>query len=53
MNPDTKRFAVTPMIWIGISFVIGFTLLVILSFPISLVAMIGVFLFMTYVMRRQ
>lgn len=53
MNPDTRRFAVTQMIWIGISLAISFALSMILPFPISLVAMVGVFLFMTYVMRRR
>lgn len=53
MNSDTKRFAVTQMMWIGISLAISLALSFILPFPISLVAMIGVFLFMTYVMRKR
>lgn len=53
MHPDIKRFAVTQMMWIGVSLAISLALSFILPFPISLVAMIGVFLFMTYILRKR
>lgn len=53
MNPDTKRFLSIQMMWIGISLAISFALSLLLPFPISLVAIIAVFLSMNYVMRRR
>lgn len=52
MNPDTKRFLSSQMMWIGISLAISLALSFLLPFPISLVAIIGVFLAMSYYMRR-
>ena len=52
MDADTKRFLQTQMIWIGISLAISLALSFLLPFPLSLVAVIGVFLGMNYYMRR-
>jgi hypothetical protein len=52
MNPDTKRFLQTQMMWIAISLAISLALSFLLPFPISLVAIIGVFLVMNYYIRR-
>ena len=52
MNPDTKRFLQTQMMWIGISLAISLALSFLLPFPLSLVAIIGVFLVMNYYIRR-
>jgi 4-hydroxybenzoate polyprenyltransferase len=52
MNSDTKRFLQTQMIWIAISIAISLALSFLLPFPLSLVAIIGVFLAMNYYIRR-
>jgi 4-hydroxybenzoate polyprenyltransferase len=52
MNADTKNFLQNQMIWIGISLAISLTLSFILPFPLSLVAIIGVFIAMNYYIRR-
>jgi len=52
MNADTRRFLQTQMMWIGISLAISLALSFFLPFPLSLVAIIGVFLAMNYYMRR-
>jgi hypothetical protein len=52
MNADTKNFLQNQMIWIGISLAISLTLSFLLPFPLSLVAIIGVFIAMNYHMRR-
>jgi hypothetical protein len=53
MNPDTKRFLTNQFMWIGLSLAISFALSFILPFPVSLIAMIGVFVTITYYMRRR
>jgi 4-hydroxybenzoate polyprenyltransferase len=53
MNPDTKNFLQNQMIWIAISIAISLTLSFLLPFPLSLVAIIGVFIAMNYYMRRR
>ncbi len=53
MNADTKNFLQNQMIWIGISLAISLTLSFLLPFPLSLVAIIGVFIAMNYYMRRR
>lgn len=53
MNPDTRRFLSAQMVWIGIALAISLTLSFLLPFPISLVAIIAVFLSMSYFMRRR
>jgi 4-hydroxybenzoate polyprenyltransferase len=52
MNADTKRFLQTQMMWIAISLAISLALSFLLPFPLSLVTIIGVFLFMNYYLRR-
>ena len=53
MDADTKRFLQTQMIWITISLAISLTLSFIVPFPLSLVAIIGVFIVMNYYIRRS
>lgn len=53
MDPDTRRFLSTQMVWIAISLAISFALSFLLPFPFSLVAIIGVFLTMNYFMRQR
>jgi hypothetical protein len=53
MNPDTRRFLTSQMMWLGASLAISFALSLILPFPISLIAMIGVFIGMSYFIRRR
>ena len=53
MNPDTKNFLQNQMIWIAISIAISLTLSFLLPFPLSLVAIIGVFIAMSYYIRRR
>ncbi len=52
MNADTKNFLQNQMIWIGIALAISLTLSFLLPFPLSLVAIIGVFIAMSYYIRR-
>ncbi|MFL6309066.1 MAG: hypothetical protein ACJ70T_03600 [Nitrososphaera sp.] len=52
MDADTKRFLQTQMIWIAISLAISLTLSFLLPFPLSLIAIIGVFIAMNYYVRR-
>jgi len=52
MDAGTKRFLQTQMIWIAISLGISLTLSFLVPFPLSLVAMIGVFIVMNYYIRR-
>jgi hypothetical protein len=53
MNPDKKRFLQSQLMWIGIMLAISLTLSFLLPFPISLVAIIAVFISMSYFMRRR
>ena|ERR1051325_6993890 len=53
MDYDTKRFLGKQVMWIGVSLGISFALSVILPFPVSVIAMIGVFVFMSYVIRKR
>src|ERR671914_2626977 len=53
MNSDTKNFLQNQMIWIGISIAISLTLSFLLPFPRSLIAIIGVFIAMSYYIRRR
>jgi hypothetical protein len=53
VDPNTKRFLKTQMVWIAISLAISFGLSLLLPFPYSLVAIIGVFLAMNYFMRQR
>ena len=53
MNSDTKNFLQNQMIWIAISIAISLTLSFLLPFPLSLIAIIGVFIAMSYYIRRR
>ncbi len=53
MDADTKNFLQNQMIWIAISIAISLTLSFILPFPLSLVAIIGVLIAMSYYIRRR
>ena len=53
MNSDTKNFLQNQMIWIAVSIAISLTLSFLLPFPLSLVAIIGVFIAMNYYIRRR
>jgi hypothetical protein len=53
MDVDTKNFLQNQMIWIAISLAISLTLSFFLPFPLSLVAIIGVFIAMNYFIRRR
>jgi len=53
MDPQTKRFLSSQMMWIAISLAISFGISMILPFPLSIMVMIGVFLGMNYFMRRR
>ena len=41
------------LVWIGISFGISITISMLLPFPISLVAIVGVFLLLNFYLRRR
>jgi len=53
MDADTKRFLQSQIMWLGISLAISFTISLLLPFPISLVAMIGIFITLNYFIRRR
>src|ERR687893_600463 len=53
MNTDTKNFLQNQMIWIAISIAISLTLFFLLPFPLSLIVIIGVFIAMSYYIRRR
>ncbi|HEX2168993.1 MAG TPA: hypothetical protein VHF65_01715 [Nitrososphaera sp.] len=53
MDADTKNFLQNQMIWIAISIAISLTLSFLLPFPLSLIAIIGVFIAMSYYIRRR
>jgi uncharacterized paraquat-inducible protein A len=53
MNPDTRKFLSTQMMWIGISLAISLALSFLLPFPISLMAIIAVFVSISYLTRRM
>lgn len=52
MSIDNKQFLINQLIWIGISLGISIAISVILPFPISLVAIIGIFIFLSMYMRK-
>ena len=53
LDPSTKRFLQSQMVWIGISLGISLALSILLPFPISLIAMIAVFIGMNYFIRQR
>lgn len=52
-NNSNKQFALNQLIWIGISIGVSFAISRLLPFPISLVAIVGVFLVLGYFMRSN
>jgi len=53
MNPGTECFLKVQLVWIGISLVISLVLSVLLPFPLSLIAIIGVMIGLIYYQRRK
>lgn len=53
MDPSTQYFLKVQLMWIGISLAISLTLSVLLPFPLSLIATIGVIIGLTYYQRRK
>jgi hypothetical protein len=51
-NSNNKLFLLNQLVWIGISFGISITISMIVPFPISLVAIFGVFIVLNMYMRR-
>lgn len=52
-NNNNKQFAFNQLIWIGISIGISLAISRFLPFPISIVAIIGVFIMLGYFMRKR
>ena len=53
MDPSTEYFLKVQLVWIGISLAISLALSVLLPFPLSLIAIIGVIIGLTYYQRRK
>jgi predicted RNA-binding Zn-ribbon protein involved in translation (DUF1610 family) len=53
MDTDTKRFLKYQGIWLIISLGISFAISFLLPFPISLVAIIGLYVIISYYVRRR
>jgi hypothetical protein len=52
LSYNNKQFLFAQLLWIGISFGISLTISLFLPFPISLVAIFGVFILLNMYMRR-
>lgn len=52
MSSNNKKFILNQTLWLGISLGISLAISMILPFPTSLVAIIGVFIFLNIFMRR-
>ncbi len=52
MSSGNKKFILDQILWLGISLGISFAISMILPFPTSLVAIIGVFILLNIFMRR-
>ena len=53
MDPSTQYFLKVQLVWIGISLAISLALSVLLPFPLSLIAIIGVIVGLTYYRGRR
>ncbi len=53
MGINNKQFLLNQIIWIGISLGISITISILLPFPISLVAIVGVFILLSFYMRKM
>jgi hypothetical protein len=51
-NSKNKLFLLNQLVWIGISFGISITISMLVPFPISLVAIFGVFIMLNMYMRK-
>lgn len=51
-NTNKKQFLLNQLVWIGISFGISITISMLVPFPISLVAIFGIFIIINMYMRR-
>ena len=51
-NSNNKQFLLNQLVWIGISFGISITISMLVPFPISLVAIFGVFIMVNMYMRK-
>ena len=49
---NNKQFLLNQLLWIGVSFGISITLSMLIPFPVSLVAIFGVFIIINLYMRR-
>jgi hypothetical protein len=52
LSYNNKQFLFAQLLWIGISFGVSLTISMFLPFPISLVAIFGVFILLNMYMRR-
>ena len=53
MSSFTKQFFINQLIWIGISFGISIGVSMLVPFPLSLLAIVGVFLLLNLYLRRR
>src|SRR5919198_5347277 len=53
MSNNNKQFLMNQMVWFGISIAISLTISMLVPFPISLVAIIGVFILLNFYMRKR
>ena len=53
MNQETKRFLQVQLVWIGISLAISVIVSILLPFPYDLLAMIGAFIGLSYIIRQR
>ena len=53
MSYNNKQFLTTQVIWIGISIGISLTISMLVPFPFSLVAIIGIFILLNFYMRKR
>lgn len=53
MNSIGRHFFINQLVWIGISFGISISISMLIPFPISLVAIVGIFLLLNIYLRRR
>ena len=51
-NNNNKQIVINQLVWIGISFGISITISMLVPFPVSLLAIFGVFIMLNLYMRR-
>lgn len=52
-NNNNKQIVINQLVWIGISFGISITISMLVPFPVSLLAIFGVFIMLNLYMRRM